>query len=128
MILQRLEPQFSVCKLASIQGIASWDADFVFLCKTDEELSLICESDMLPADVLAVEEGYRGMRLQGELDFALIGVLAKVSSALAEVGISLLAVSTYNTDYFFVKERVFDRAAEIVAAVVRDLDGVVQKG
>ena len=55
-------------------------------------------------------DGWRGFRIEGVLDFSLIGVLAKISALLAEEEIGILAVSTYNTDYIFVKKEQEEKA------------------
>lgn len=56
------------------------------------------------------EEGFRGMRVSGTLDFALIGVIFNLSKVLAEEKISIFVVSTYNTDYILVKQSNLERA------------------
>ena len=61
------------------------------------------------------DDGWRAFRIQGVLDFALIGILAKIASVLAENGISIFAVSTYNTDYVLVKEENYQKALDILA-------------
>lgn len=114
MILQRLDHELSVCKLASISNI-DLTGDFYFIGRTDEELSLVCKTSAVPAEALAREDGWRGFRVQGELDFSLVGILAKLTGLLAEAGIGLFAVSTYNTDYVLVKRECFDRAMEALA-------------
>lgn len=115
MELKVLDYRFSVCKIKDIKD-ADFSGEFVFFSKTDEELSLVCRSDLAPKDCIAVEGGWRGFRVQGELDFALIGILSKLSSLLAENGISIFAVSTYNTDYILVKEDKLDDAMDVLAA------------
>jgi hypothetical protein len=85
-------------------------ADFFFLGRTDEELSLVCRTEDTPAETVAREDGWRGFRVRGVLDFTLTGILARLSAVLAEAKIGIFAVSTYNTDYILVKEADFDRA------------------
>lgn len=109
MILKRLPQTFSVCKLADAAEIP-WMDEFCFVAKTDEELSLVCETQRVPAGTLAREDGWRGLRVEGPLDFSMVGVLARLSSLLAEERISIFAVSTYNTDYLFTKADVFEQA------------------
>lgn len=109
MELKILDCNFTVCKIKDIKNVDFTD-EFVFVGKTDEELSLVCRSGKTPEDPIAVEEGWRGFRVQGELDFSLIGILSKLSSILAENGISIFAISTFNTDYILVKEDKFSAA------------------
>ena len=104
---------FSVCKIKEIEDV-DFSGDFVFFSKTDEELSLVCKSDSVPADCIAVEKGWRGFRVQGELDFSLIGILSKLSALLAENAISIFAVSTYNTDYILLKQEKLENAIAIL--------------
>ncbi|MCD7777598.1 MAG: ACT domain-containing protein, partial [Clostridiales bacterium] len=58
------------------------------------------------------DDGWKGFRIQGVLDFSLIGILSKISAVLADTGIPIFAVSTYNTDYIFVKEENYQRALD----------------
>ncbi len=109
MKLKQLPDALTVCKVPSMADI-DLGAGFFFIGKTDEELSLVCRTADTPAHTSEREDGWRGFRIEGTLDFSLIGILAKISSILAENGISIFAVSTYNTDYILVKEAHFDRA------------------
>ena len=114
MELKLLKQLFSVCKLADASSI-DLDRPFCFVGKTDEELSLVCETASVPANTIAREDGWRGFRIQGVLDFSMVGVLAQISSLLAQNGISIFAISTYNTDYLFTKEENFHRAVALLA-------------
>ncbi len=102
MVLRILPFALSVCKLAGISDL-DLSGDFYFIGKTDEELSLVCRTEDAPASAVAREDGWRGFRIEGTLDFSLVGVLSKLSGILAARGIGLFAVSTYNTDYILVK-------------------------
>ncbi|MBR4235380.1 MAG: ACT domain-containing protein [Clostridia bacterium] len=115
MELKRLGHKLTVCKVSGVTDI-DLQADFYFIGKTDEELSLVCKTEDTPENALAREDGWRGFRIQGELDFALIGILAKLSGILAAHKIGIFAVSTYNTDYILVKEENFARALSILAS------------
>jgi len=111
MELRILKDPFSVCQIKDIKQ-ADFTDEYVFVGKTDEELSLVCKTDSLPQDCIAVEKGWRCFRVQGTLDFSLIGILSKLSSILADSGISIFAVSTFNTDYILVKEENFENAVD----------------
>lgn len=115
MELKRIEHKLTVCKAADISDI-DMSANFYFIGKTDEELSLVCRTEDTPQKTIEREDGWRGFRIQGVLDFSLIGILSKISGLLAENKIGIFAVSTYNTDYILVKEENFDRALEVLAA------------
>ena len=116
MKLKKLPYGFTVCKAADISAIDLTD-EFCFVGKTDEELSLICRTEKTPAFTIERDDGWRGFRIEGVLDFSLIGILSKISAVLAEDRIGIFAVSTFNTDYFLVKAGNFERAMEALAAV-----------
>ena len=92
------------------------DSDFYFIGKTDEELSLVCKTEDTPLKTIERDDGWRGFRIQGVLDFSLIGILSKLSGILAEHKIGIFAVSTYNTDYILVKEENYERTLAILAS------------
>ncbi len=111
MEIKSLEHELTVCKVRSIDDI-SLGSDFYFIGKTDEELSLVCKTGDTPEQTVEREDGWRGFRIQGVLDFSLIGILSKLSQILADNGIGIFAVSTYNTDYILVKEENFKKALD----------------
>ena len=115
MELKRIEYKLSVCKVTDIADI-DLNTDFYFIGKTDEELSLVCRTEDAPVNTIERDDGWRGFRIQGVLDFSLIGILSKLSGILAEHKIGIFAVSTYNTDYILVKEENFGRAMEVLAS------------
>lgn len=115
MKIRLLEQRFSVCKVASLADI-DWNAPLCFAAKTDEECSLVCPEEDVPAITLAREDGWRAMRVEGVLDFSLIGILARISGLLAEKQIPVFVVSTYNTDYVLVKEDLFPSAINTLCA------------
>ena len=104
MIIESLPYAFSICKLEN-DTTPTVFPDFFFLAKTNEEVSLVCRTEEAPKSTTAREDGWRGFRIAGVLDFSLIGILAQITAALAEAKIGLFAVSTYNTDYVFVRAR-----------------------
>ena len=115
MKLITLPHDLTVCKLSSTDGV-DLAADFYFLGKTGEEISLVCRTACVPPDPIAREDGWRGFRVEGILDFSLIGILSELSGILAEHEIGIFAVSTYNTDYILVKEENYERALEALAS------------
>ena len=115
MKLKILSWPLTVCKLAGTEQVNLAD-DFYFIGRTDEELSLVCRTEHTPSGTLEREDGWRGFRIEGTLDFSLIGILSKLSTILAENGIGIFAVSTYNTDYILVKEENLPRAMDALSA------------
>ena len=114
MELKKLPYDLTVCKLSNTSDI-DLNTEFYFIGKTDEELSLVCKTEDTPADTIERDDGWRAFRIQGVLDFSLIGILSKMAGILAENGIGIFAVSTYNTDYILVKAENFDRAMHVLA-------------
>lgn len=115
MVLKTIEHKLSVCKVPDVSDI-DLTTDFYFIEKTDEELSLVCKTDNVPQRTTERDDGWRGFRIQGVLDFSLIGILSKLSGILAEHKIGIFAVSTYNTDYILVKEENFEPALKALAS------------
>ena len=115
MKLKKLEYDLTVCKVEAITDI-DMTADFFFIGKTDEEMSLVCKTTDVPKNTTERDDGWKGFRIQGVLDFSLIGILSKLSGILAENNIGIFAVSTYNTDYILVKEENFERSLEVLIA------------
>lgn len=109
MELKTIPYNFTVCKLMSVGDLPSGIV-FCFTAKTDEEISLVCKTEDVPEKTLVRDDGWKGFRIEGVLDFSLIGILSKISAILAENKVGIFAVSTYNTDYIFVKEENFDKA------------------
>ena len=114
MKIKKLPYELSVCKVADVSAI-DLNEDFYFVGKTDEEISLVCKTEDVPSETTAREDGWKGFRIEGVLDFSLIGILSKISTILAENKIGIFAVSTYNTDYILVKEENFERALSVLS-------------
>jgi hypothetical protein len=114
MELKIIPFRLTVCKTADISAV-DINADFYFIGKTDEELSLVCRTEDTPSLTIERDDGWRGFRIQGKLDFSLIGILSKLTGILAEHEIGIFAVSTYNTDYILVKEENFERALGVLS-------------
>lgn len=115
MKLKKLPYNLTVSKTQSISDI-DLSSDFFFIGMTDEELSLVCRTEDVPEKTVERDDGWRGFRIEGVLDFSLVGILSKLSTILAENGIGIFAVSTYNTDYILVKAGNFERAMAVMAA------------
>ncbi|MDO4797879.1 MAG: ACT domain-containing protein [Coriobacteriales bacterium] len=115
MELRELPYELTVCKVASMADI-DLDDEIFFIGKTEDELSLVCTTAKTPQHTIKREDGWRGFRIQGVLDFSLIGILSKISSVLANSSIGIFAVSTYNTDYILVKRENFDKAVTALTA------------
>lgn len=106
MILKTLPQLFTVSKVTDYAGI-DLSTEYVFTGSTAEEKSLVCPTLSVPTGVLSREDNWRGFYVSGQLDFSLIGILSEISGILAKEKIGIFVVSTYNTDYVFVKENNF---------------------
>ena len=115
MELKKLEYDLTVCKVEAITDI-DMTADFFFIGTTDEEISLVCKTDDTPKRTTERDDGWKGFRIQGVLDFSLIGILSKLTGILAENNIGIFAISTFNTDYILVKAENFERALRVLSA------------
>ena len=115
MELKRIPYRLTVCKVADISAV-DISTDFYFIGKTDEEVSLVCRTEDTPSVTIERDDGWRGFRIQGILDFSLVGILSKLSGILAENNIGIFAVSTFNTDYILVKAENFEKALSVLAA------------
>lgn len=115
MELKILENQLKVVKLKNDTVIPEivWKQGFYSITRTDEELSIVVDEDVsIESDI--AEYGWRAIRITGILDFSLIGILAKISTILAQAKISIFAISTYNTDYILVKAGQLDDAIDVL--------------
>lgn len=114
MELKKLEHHFTVCKVEDFSQVNLED-EFCFIGKTDEERSVVCLTDHTPSNVTEREDGWRAFRIQGVLDFSLIGILSKIAALLTDHKISIFAVSTYNTDYVLTKEENYQKAIQVLS-------------
>ena len=113
IVLKPLSERFTVCQLNSFDN-TDLTRPFCFAAVTDEECSLVSRTEDVPDNTIAREDGWRCFRIAGTLDFSLTGILAGIADTLAEHEIGLFAVSTFNTDYIFVKEADFRTALELL--------------
>ena len=116
MEIERINQTFSICKVEDFSQ-TDIDAEFCFIGRTDRERSLVCPTSMVPDNAIEQDEGWSAFRICGTLDFSLIGILAKISSALSEAGIGIFALSTFDTDYVLTKTADFERALAVLSAI-----------
>lgn len=114
MKIQKIDHSFSVCKVSNLSEM-NLAQDYFFIGKTDEEISLVCLTEKVPGNTTEREDGWKAFKIQGILDFSLIGILAPIATLLAENEIGIFAVSTYNTDYILVKEENYSRALQVLS-------------
>ncbi len=116
LTLTVLNDTFAVCRLEQNSAIPAWAVNSTFssITRTPGELSVICRQSDVP-DGIMCEKGWRCLQVQGPLDFALTGILASLATTLAEAGVSIFAISTFNTDYVLVKENDLPRATQALS-------------
>ena len=115
MDIKRIDFDFSICKVADYSQV-NLDQEYCFIGKTDEENSLVCITDYVPINAIECDNGWKAFRIQGILDFSLIGILSQISNLLAANKIGLFAISTYNTDYILVKRENYNKALDILSS------------
>ena len=109
MTIQTLPFSFTVCKVRDVT-CADVTKPFTFAGVTDAEVSLVCQTAFAPTETVAREDGWRAFRVEGSMEFGLVGVLARLTGVLAARSIPVFAVSTFDTDYVLVKAERFDDA------------------
>lgn len=115
MVIKLIGRDFTVCKVEDYAQV-DLGAEYCFIGRTGEENSLVCLTEQVPGNVLEREDGWRGFYIDGVLDFSLVGILAKLSSLLAEHGISIFVISTFNTDYILVRQDKEQEAVRVLSA------------
>ena len=115
LTLSVLPDTFAVCRLDKDAPILEWGRrGFFSVTRTPDELSVVCRQADVPPGTRC-EGGWRCLKVEGPLDFSWTGILASLAVPLAGAGISLFAISTYETDYLLVKGDDLDSAARALA-------------
>ena len=106
----------AVCRLDPDGPVPSWalGGPFTSITRTPAELSIVCRQKGVP-DGVRCERGWRYLAVEGSLAFALTGILASLTGALAMAGVSVFAISTFDTDYLLVRETDAERAVELLS-------------
>jgi hypothetical protein len=105
LTLTLMPDRLAVCCMDSSADVPAWafGPGFFSVTRTVEELSIVTQEDAPPPGILH-EPGWRCLKLEGQFDFALTGILASLATPLADAGVGIFAISTYNTDYVLVKQ------------------------
>ncbi len=115
--LSLLEEKFTLHRLGADAPIPEnvLDNPFLSITRTSDELSIVVPEDLVLSGTRQ-EAGWSCIKVLGPLDFSLTGILAGISKVLAEEGISIFAISTFDTDYILVKQETCDRAIQALEA------------
>lgn len=111
MQLHLLDLSLSVCQLETSAVVPAWaqSGPFFNLTKTDEELSIVCPTSVVP-DHIKRQDHWRAIKVEGPLDFSLTGILSTLLKPLAQAQISIFAISTFNTDYILIQDKDLQKA------------------
>ena len=111
--IRLLQGTYAVCQIKDTENILNCfdEKDFFSITKTEDEISVVMLQDKISSDV-KVEKDWRILKVEGILDFSLIGILAKISGILAKNSISIFVISTFNTDYILIKKENLNLATE----------------
>jgi hypothetical protein len=122
MTLTVLPTELGIARLGPEDPIPTWvtRGTFSSITRTADELSIVCEIDVIPGDVRA-ERGWRGLQVAGTLDFSLTGILASLAAPLAAARVSIFAISTFDTDYILVRTEALDQAVDCLRRAGHDV-------
>ena len=114
--IRLLQGTYAVCQIKDTENILNCfdEKDFFSITKTEDEISVVMLQDKISSDV-KVEKDWRILKVEGTLDFSLIGILAKISGILVKNSISIFVISTFNTDYILVKEEKIEKAMTVLS-------------
>ncbi|MES2177115.1 MAG: ACT domain-containing protein [Gemmatimonadota bacterium] len=118
MMLETVPQRLAVCRLDAMAPIPAWATGnpFFSVTRTLDELSVICDEAVVPADVVA-NRGWVAIRVVGVIDMSVVGVMLSLAGPLAEAGVSIMPVATYDTDYVLVRnEQLHDAMAALERA------------
>jgi uncharacterized protein len=111
LTLTLLSDRYAVCRLDPNADVPPWSANgqFVSVSRTPDELSVVCLEANLPYGVTC-ESGWRILKCEGPLDYSLPGIIASLAEPLADAGVPIFPIATYDTDYILVKEQHLETA------------------
>ncbi len=117
LTLSILDGAFAICRLDAGARLPEWAmaGDFFSITRTPDEISIMCAQDEAPEGIRC-ERDWRCFRVEGPLDFSLTGILNSLTAPLAAAGVSIFAISTYDTDYLLVEEKDLERTIETLVA------------
>lgn len=118
LILSVQPGTFAICRLEAGSEIPGWahTSSFLSITRTSEELSVVCDQDLVPAGVKAARD-WAAFKVEGPLDFSLTGIVASIATVLAAQQIPIFVISTFDTDYILVQRKDFDRAKVVLEGV-----------
>jgi hypothetical protein len=118
MVLRVLPEIFAIARLAADAPVPPWvgGSDLLAVVRTRNELSIICQDEMVPRHITEVQRNFKAFVVVGTLDFTMTGIIADLSQPLAAAEIPIFGVSTYDTDHILVRADRFDDAKAVLIA------------
>jgi hypothetical protein len=119
MVLRTLPEIFAIARLAADAPVPPWvgGTDLLVVVRTRNELSIVCQDEMVPAHITEVQRNFKAVVVVGTLDFMLTGIIADLAKPLADAEIPIFGISTYDTDHILVRaDRFEDAKAVLIAA------------
>ena len=115
--LKILPQRMAVCRFEPTAPLPDWigEAGFYSFTRTDAELTIVCPETYLAPGTTS-ETGWRCFKVQGRLDFSETGIILSLTQPLAENGVAVFVISTFDTDYFMVKEKDLAKAIDALTA------------
>jgi uncharacterized protein len=122
--LHTLDELYAIVRLEPDAELPDWvrGGHFWSATRSESELSVVCCEEDVPTDASA-ERGWCALELAGPLDFSLTGVVAALVTPLAEAEVPIFVISTFETDYLFVRERDLERSVDALAEAGHSVDG-----
>jgi len=117
LILKILPNRLAVCRLKADAPLPDWidESDFSSITRTEKELTIVCD-EVLVASGTTSETGWRCIEVEGPLDFSEIGIVFSLTQPLAEIGVAVFLISTFDTDYLMVKEKDLAKTIDTLTA------------
>ncbi len=115
LTLSILPEKLGICHFDKSSSVPEWaeDISFCSITRTKDELSIVCPQDKIPGGVM-YEKDWRAFKIEGPLGFVSTGIVSSLSSPLAEAGISIFYIDTYETSHILVEDKNLDKATEIL--------------
>lgn len=116
--LRTLPESYAIARLPGDAVVPPWvgGQEFLAVVRTRNELSIVCREDAVPPDLTEVQREFRCLVVAGTLDFAQTGIIAQLAQPLAQAGIPIFGISTYDTDHILVREEHLEEAKSALRA------------
>ena len=113
-----LKSKYAICRFDSDSDIPMWikDSEFFSVTRTEDELSVVSRQSDSNPEITEINKDWRILKIQGPLDFSLVGIIAEISRILKEINITIFTISTFETDYILVKNKDLDKAIDSLTA------------